>query len=489
MESESSLKLEDTDQTLWIPLILNELHLIYAQSGSWFLIFQDNHNFILNDEPYFSLNMLYDWKSQQFVWRVLGRTVEKGQIESKDHFSATCRRLFHNRKPCLGIKPKDERFPLSCRFSSTCAITVDSQASKLDVCLECQRLFLPSKSRSSKSHEDQLLDPDYEPIFKEKVEQDLNPEEDEVGDFEPLEHVEPRVDMEYSKERKKLKETNGKGQHWKCPICNKVLNAISSLNHLRSRHGAGEFNCLICFEPFQFAKELTDHNFLVHNQNSTLECPNCQMMIELGDDGDGLITHVEFCAKVKLAEKIPKIKGKQEGQIHQCDQCGKEFGTSYLLKSHQKTHSNAWLECQTCEFKTKYKQNLINHERRHVQGRGAIKNCICDLCGKALRGPECLDKHIKSIHEKSLHFPCDKCERAFTSSAMLKRHKNRFHAESDEFICKICSYRAGDHIELSDHSKVHEDPTHKCQYCTKLFRRKHHLTIHERIHKGEKPFK
>ncbi|XP_059094391.1 zinc finger protein 91-like [Tigriopus californicus] len=486
MNTDDPLKYEHSDKDLRIPRILNELQLIYARSGSWFLIFQDSHDFILNDEPYFSLNMLYDCNSHQFVWRVLGRTVEKGQIESEDHFTTTCQRLFHNRKPCLGIKPKDARFPLSCRFSSTCAITVDSQASKLDVCLECQKLFLPSKTRPSKAQEDEGLDPDYDSTYKEEVGQE------EIGsDFDSLEAVDPGGQLQHGirTNKKTIKEANRKRQTWTCRICHKVLNFASSETHLRNVHGAAEFNCLICFESFPFAKELTDHNFLVHSQNSTLECPNCQIMIDLGDDGDGLISHVEVCNRAKFVDTLPKSKGKQEGQIHQCDQCGKEFATGYLLKSHQKTHSDVWLECKTCEFKTKYKQNLINHERRHVQGRGTVKNCICDLCGKALRGPECLDKHIKSIHEKSLHFPCDKCDRAFTSSAMLKRHKNRFHAESDEFICKVCSYRAGDHIELSDHSKVHEDPTHKCQYCTKLFRRKHHLTIHERIHKGEKPFK
>eukprot|EP00095_Tigriopus_kingsejongensis_P009294 maker-scaffold175_size286436-snap-gene-1.44 protein:Tk09294 transcript:maker-scaffold175_size286436-snap-gene-1.44-mRNA-1 annotation:"zinc finger protein 850-like" len=488
LAQEASIKTENSEIQPLSRSVL-PLGLIHVQSGSWTLIFRHEPDLVVHDEPYFALNLLYHSQSGQYIWRVLGRTIEKGVLGQDQTLAGKCRQLFQDQSPCLGTRSKDERFPLSCKFSAKCSITLDSDDAKLGVCLECQKSIRPAKGRKRPElvEDEEFKFEDFDPAFKVEVE-----EEDRGDDLEGFEPLAEEIESRPKKRTRKGKastEMAAQRQPWTCGLCHKVLSAGASVAHMRNVHLAGDFSCTLCFEPFQFASELSDHNILLHTANPSLDCPHCSTSIDVGDEKDGLMRHYEFCIKTKGQENGTKAKVQHPGQIHQCDQCGKEFSTSYLLKSHQKTHSNHWLHCQTCDFKTKYKQNLANHERRHVQGRGSIKNCICDLCGKALRGPECLDKHIKSIHEKSLHFPCDRCDRAFTSAAMLRRHKNRFHAESDEFICKLCNYRAGDHIELGDHMKVHEDPTHKCQYCSKLFRRKHHLTIHERIHKGEKPFK
>lgn len=518
LQDNTPIKTEDPSVQL-VPSELETLmtqNLAHCSIGSWILVFPRQCDLFIHDnEPYFALNLLFNPSNLQFVWRVLGRTISSGFLESRDDFGSKCQELFENCVPCLGWKlERDQNFPLSCQFSPSCQIVVKTNDSKMRS-LQCQKCSEVSnggqkvqkkRGRPRKvkrvslnedfSHEDHTFMSDE---FKEFEEED----DDSSFGLSYGENVKTSAlvasenaddyglhtsdhDHSTSSKRHKAKVAYDR-RPWTCKICLKTLKQASSAQHLRNIHFVGEFHCQICLEGFQFAKDICAHTHEHHPEVKTLRCPSC--LEDVASEQEGLVAHYEACIKSKVKEQVRKTKLKQREQIHQCEQCGKEFETSYLLKLHQRTHNDAWLHCQTCDFKTKYKRNLETHERRHLQDQGLAANYVCELCGKELRDPETLERHVKAIHEKSLNFMCDKCDKSFTSTAVLKRHKNRAHLESDAYICKVCNYRAGDTTELRDHMRSHLDPTHKCQYCGKLFRHRHNLTIHKRIHTGEKPYK
>ncbi|XP_059094305.1 uncharacterized protein LOC131889253 [Tigriopus californicus] len=532
---DSYIKTEEITPISSVHLVPAELdlfltcNLTHCTLGSWILIFPHQCDLFIHDnEPYFALNLLFNPSSLQFIWRVLGRTISSGMVESREDFLSKCRELFEDAVPCLGLKvERDKDFPLSCQFSPNCQIVIHTRDSKLKgfQCQECSAESEASKASSEQkvqkkrgrprkakkvslnedfSHEDQSLMSeefkDFEAHADVLPEDGLeNEDEDSFGlsygenvkasaliSSDSPDNLSPLIPDGSTSKRHKAKVAYDR-RPWTCKICLKTLKQASSAQHLRNIHFVGEFHCQICLEGFQFAKDICTHTNVHHPELKTLKCPSC--FEDVSSESDGLVLHYEACIKSKVKEQVRKTKMKQREQIHQCEQCGKEFETSYLLKLHQRTHNDAWLHCQTCDFKTKYKRNLDTHERRHLQDQGLAANYVCELCGKELRDPETLERHVKAIHEKSLNFMCDKCDKSFTSTAVLKRHKNRAHLESDAYICKVCNYRAGDTTELRDHMRSHLDPTHKCQYCGKLFRHRHNLTIHKRIHTGEKPYK
>ena len=84
--------------------------------------------------------------------------------------------------------------------------------------------------------------------------------------------------------------------------------------------------------------------------------------------------HREVCQKSKIIDiinaKKVQIKTKPKQNVFSCDQCQKEFATSYTLKRHKITRqSNIYvLSCEDCGEKFARKDNLSRHiENHHVK--------------------------------------------------------------------------------------------------------------------------
>jgi len=133
-----------------------------------------------------------------------------------------------------------------------------------------------------------------------------------------------------------------------------------------------------------------------------------------------------FVSKNHLYDHLREVHG-DERTKNPCDQCGKIFGTKFLLKSHMK--------------------------RVHTNKGESITRLICEICGKTCRDLTYLNFH-KQVHEEGFKFKCPICGKGFKLSNKLRRHE-QIHAGL-EFKCPDCPKSFSTRRYLQQHSRCHK---------------------------------
>jgi uncharacterized Zn-finger protein len=127
----------------------------------------------------------------------------------------------------------------------------------------------------------------------------------------------------------------------------------------------------------------------------------------------------------------------------------------------------------------------------------------CNRCSISFSELSTLHSHLKSDHgaqmilfhddgtETDSH-TCNRCGMSFAELTSLHSHLESVHAE-----CPYCGKVFTDQVYLVSHIQTHTRASavragiggqHACNTCGKRFGKKHSLTVHTRIHTGEKPF-
>ncbi|XP_017023245.1 zinc finger protein 883 [Drosophila kikkawai] len=115
---------------------------------------------------------------------------------------------------------------------------------------------------------------------------------------------------------------------------------------------------------------------------------------------------------------------------------------------------------------------------------------LCTECGLTCKSHKLLTRHIarhKENEDPQRPHLCDTCGRGFRTRAQLTIH-TRMHTGERPFKCTICpkAYTHGPTLRM--HMLTHETKAHKCLDCEKSFYSISNLRAHQRWHSGDRPY-
>ncbi|XP_063543608.1 zinc finger and SCAN domain-containing protein 22-like [Cydia strobilella] len=182
-------------------------------------------------------------------------------------------------------------------------------------------------------------------------------------------------------------------------------------------------------------------------------------------------------------------------KIYSCEICCKDYTTKFNLIRHINTHSivrsphttqvhsthttQELYECNICQKKFKYKNNMNVHKRIHLKD----KPYECSSCEKRFAQKSYLIAHIR-IHTGQKPYKCKICNKAFVESTNLRRHQI-VHTGDKRYSCKICETQFTQKSSLLVHLRRHEGyKPFKCDICHKQFVGRSDIVSHLRTHSG-----
>ncbi|XP_039297047.1 gastrula zinc finger protein XlCGF57.1 isoform X4 [Nilaparvata lugens] len=172
-----------------------------------------------------------------------------------------------------------------------------------------------------------------------------------------------------------------------------------------------------------------------------------------------------------------------DSELTKCQLCDEAFSSTRELNLHCRIHTAGKHACKFCNYKTKWKSQLITHLRTHTGERPFS----CDLCDYKAIHKSNLISHLK-LHKGERPFSCEYCDYKATRKSDLINHL-RTHSGERPYSCDFCDYKAIHKSNLIRHLMLHKgERPFSCGYCDYKATMKSNLITHLRTHTGERPF-
>ncbi|KAJ7997527.1 hypothetical protein DPEC_G00229940 [Dallia pectoralis] len=270
---------------------------------------------------------------------------------------------------------------------------------------------------------------------------------------------------------------------------------VESQRHLpipvKPRIGLHPHTCPHCQKKFMFVRALRTHQ-LTHNP---LFCTLCRMKFADPEklDRHKLVAHKPL--KCTMCEDVfdwIKPLNQHYLNVHEfsgpflCTYCQKGFSTLSARVTHERTHTGDLpYQCSQCPKKYNKSADLVEHRKLHT----GEKPCLCWECGQAFTNEMKLRNHMLNVHSKPQH-PCSQCDKCYGEKRTLVSHVKTCHS-GVRYPCARCAKTFTSASSLTIHERIHsQQKPFKCpeSECGKDFRSKKELTVHVRYHTGERPF-
>lgn len=166
-----------------------------------------------------------------------------------------------------------------------------------------------------------------------------------------------------------------------------------------------------------------------------------------------------------------------------CKYCKNEFRTTSLQRHINNVHLRIRHECSDCGRRYTIKENLQAHIKKHHLGQ-QTKYHKCNECDKVYKSWAARYYHQISEHNKNYKHCCKHCNKPFLHKTQMEDHIATHHTGAKHRQCPMCDEMFLTLDTLAWHKEaVHGDQQrHQCRFCVKNFKRKRHLTRHEKTH-------
>ncbi|XP_077288868.1 uncharacterized protein LOC143913134 [Arctopsyche grandis] len=155
-------------------------------------------------------------------------------------------------------------------------------------------------------------------------------------------------------------------------------------------------------------------------------------------------------------------------ELYSCNCCPhKTYSFHRLTNVHKKIHSGEkTYVCQICLKIFKNSKQLARHRPIHRKDINSPRKFICKICKRELSTNRLLTLHMRAVHEKIKHYKCKMCNYSASAKTSLTVHA-RLHTGEKPYECEHCSFKSANNSSYRRHSMTHSlQKNYKCEHCS-----------------------